>query len=167
MKYISTRNGSLRLSAAQAIAAGLSPEGGLFLPEELPSFQPDEIQEMMGMDYQSRAAFVLTRFLPGFSREELEEYTGKAYASPKFPQSPAPVVSLKSGPHILELFHGPTCAFKDFALQILPFFADSLFKENRCPGNGSDPDGHFRRYRKSCFGRLCWGGRDKNRCFLS
>lgn len=129
MEYISTRNGSLRVSAAQAIAAGLSPEGGLFLPEELPSFQPDEIQEMMDMDYQGRAAFVLSRFLPGFSREELEEYAGRAYAPPKFPQSPAPAVTLKSGPHILELFHGPTCAFKDFALQILPFLLTASLKK--------------------------------------
>ena len=85
MEYISTRDENRRLCAAQAIAAGLSPEGGLFLPEELPSFSPEEIQEMMDMDYQERAALVLSRFLPDFSREELAEYAGKAYASPKFP----------------------------------------------------------------------------------
>lgn len=129
MEYISTRDENRRLCAAQAIAAGLSPEGGLFLPEELPSFSPEEIQEMMDMDYQERAALVLSRFLPDFSREELAEYAGKAYASPKFPHSPAPVTSLKSGPHILELFHGPTCAFKDFALQMLPFLLTASLKK--------------------------------------
>ena len=62
MEYISTRDENRRLCAAQAIAAGLSPEGGLFLPEELPSFSPEEIQEMMDMDYQERAALVLSRW---------------------------------------------------------------------------------------------------------
>lgn len=127
MDYISTRS-SRRASAAQAIAAGLSPDGGLFLPETLPVFHLEDLRAMEGMDYTGRAVEVLSRFLSGFSREELTEYVGSAYASPKFPASAAPVVSLGET-HILELFRGPTCAFKDFALQLLPFLLTASLRK--------------------------------------
>lgn len=127
MDYISTRS-NRRASAAQAIAAGLSPDGGLFLPETLPAFTREDLRAMEGMDYTGRAVEVLSRFLSEFSREELTEYVGSAYASPKFPASAAPVVSLGET-HILELFRGPTCAFKDFALQLLPFLLTASLRK--------------------------------------
>lgn len=128
MEYISTRS-DRRVSAAQAIAEGLSPDGGLYFPETLPVFDGEALSALEGMDYAGRAVEVLSRFLDGFSREELSDYVGRAYAVPKFPKETAPVVSLAGGPHILELFRGPTCAFKDFALQLLPFLLTASLRK--------------------------------------
>lgn len=129
MNYISTRDSSRKVSAAQAIVSGLSPDGGLFLPESLPQFTLDEIKQMTGMDYAGRAVTVLSRFLTDFTSEELLDYVTRAYATDKFGASVAPVVSLDENTHILELFHGPTCAFKDFALQLLPFLLTASLKK--------------------------------------
>ena len=84
MNYCSTRNSGYSVSAAQAIVAGLAPDGGLFVPESLPEFTPEELQSMVGMDYTSRAVLVLSKFLTDFTQEELREYVSKAYASSKF-----------------------------------------------------------------------------------
>lgn len=120
MNYISTRN-CIKASAAEAVAAGLAPDGGLFLPASFPAFTGEDLRRMEEMDYAGRAVEVLSRFLDGFSREEIGGYVRAAYAAPKFPAHPAPVVSAGAGEaYILELFRGPTCAFKDFALQLLP-----------------------------------------------
>lgn len=119
MNYISTRS-DLRVSDAEAIAAGLSPDGGLFLPETLPSFSLAEIEAMQALDYAGRAHAVLSRFLPSYTSKELADDIAAAYDSAKFPKAVAPVVSLPDNLHVLELFRGPTCAFKDFALQLLP-----------------------------------------------
>lgn len=132
MEYISTRS-SRRVSAAQAIAEGLSPDGGLYFPESLPVFDGEALSAMEGMDYAGRAAEVLSRFLDGFSRQELSDYVRRAYAVPKFPSDTAPVVSVKNGPHMLELFRGPTCAFKDFALQLLPFLLTASLRKTGTP----------------------------------
>lgn len=129
MDYISTRDSSRRVTAAEAIAAGLSPDGGLFLPETLPIFTAEDLGAMERMDYAGRATEVLSRFLDGFGRDELAAGIAKAYAVPKFPEHTAPVVSLEGGPHILELFRGPTCAFKDFALQLLPYLLTASLRK--------------------------------------
>lgn len=121
MMYKSTRNAALRVSAAEAIAQGISEEGGLFVPESFPKI---ELSEMLGLTYIDRAKYVLARYLTDFSAEEIAECAEKAYAAEKFSaDTPAKVVSLDQNgenKHILELWHGPTCAFKDMALQILP-----------------------------------------------
>lgn len=122
MNYISTRNRAYEVSAAQAIVAGLAPDGGLFIPAVLPRFSLGEIETLAKSGYTGRATAVLARFLCDFSHEELHGYINRAYASEKFPpKAVAPVVSLGGNANVLELFHGPTCAFKDFALQLLPF----------------------------------------------
>lgn len=121
MDYVSTRNAGLRVSAAKAIATGIAPDGGLYCPTVFPRLTADDFSQLMGMDYKARAALVLGKFLTDFTPEELQEYAGKAYADDKFGgANTTPVVALKDGKHILELWHGPTCAFKDMALQILP-----------------------------------------------
>ncbi len=121
MMYTSTRNPELHVTAAQAIAQGISEEGGLFVPESFPAV---DLQEMLHLDYIGRAKYVLSRFLTDFTEEEISECAELAYAAEKFEfDTPAKVVSLDShgeNKHILELWHGPTCAFKDMALQILP-----------------------------------------------
>ncbi|GKH45754.1 MULTISPECIES: threonine synthase [Anaerotruncus] len=133
MDYISTRDSGHRVSAAQAIVSGLSPDGGLFLPESLPQFSLSEIEAMAKTGYAGRAVAVLSRFLTDFSEDELREYVSRAYAPEKFPpKAVAPVVPLDENAHILELFHGPTCAFKDFALQLLPFLLTASLRKTGC-----------------------------------
>ena len=148
MRYKSTRDSGIRVTAAEAIARGLSPDGGLFLPETLPALTKDMIQNMIPMRYSERAAFILGIFLEGFSGEELSEYAEKAYATAEHSPpssvahsargfshpSVAPLHKIDSGTFFLELWHGPTCAFKDMALQMLPYLLSASLKktnENR------------------------------------
>lgn len=121
MLYVSTRGNSERVPASQAIKQGIASDGGLFIPEKLPLITLDEILKLSNEDYVCRAATVLGKFLCDYTFEELSEYARKAYASEKFGgNSPAPVVQIDDDFFVLELYHGPTCAFKDMALQIMP-----------------------------------------------
>ena len=121
MKYVSTRGGEKEgVSAAYAIKTGLAADGGLYMPEEIPTVDFDEIEALSELDYPERAAAVLYKFLDGFEYEELYEDASMAYGGGKFNPSPAPITALGNGRYMLELWHGPTCAFKDMALQIMP-----------------------------------------------
>ncbi len=121
MYYVSTRDKSIHLTAAQAIAQGLSRDGGLLTPEQLPTLPQGALQAMKDMSYQQRAVTVMRLFLDGFSEEELTSFAEKAYSSDKFDDARvAPVRTLNDDTHCLELWHGPTSAFKDMALQMLP-----------------------------------------------
>ena len=124
MLYRSTRGYEIPYQSAAAIQQGLAPDGGLFLPETLPVFSMDEIRSLKDMSYAQRAAFVLSRFLTDYSYEELLSYTQAAYAS--FDATLKPLTDTVS---ILELYHGPTCAFKDFALQLLPYLLTGALKK--------------------------------------
>ena len=122
MFYTSTRNNSIRVTASQAIASGISEEGGLFVPCELPKFSIEKISSMIEMDYIQRAKTVLKEFLTDFSDEEIDYCVCGAYAKEKFSsEKTAPTVNVNANENILELWHGPTCAFKDMALQLLPY----------------------------------------------
>ncbi|MBQ7204111.1 MAG: threonine synthase [Eubacterium sp.] len=122
MLYTSTRNNNIKVTAAQAIAQGISEEGGLFVPCELPEFSLNKIGEMVSLSYIDRAKVVLREFLTDFSEEELDYCVCGAYAKDKFSSEKiAPVVNVNKNENILELWHGPTCAFKDMALQLLPY----------------------------------------------
>ena len=118
MQYISTRNKSYRVSAAEAIVTGLAPDGGLFVPETIPVLSREEIERLVSCDYVERAAFVMKKFLEEFTEEELAESARSAYA--RFDGDAAPLVKLDEDLYMLELWHGPTLAFKDIALTILP-----------------------------------------------
>lgn len=121
MEYFSTRDASLRVSSAKAISQGLSFDGGLFTPVDLPKLTDADITVLCGMSYPERAAFIIGKFLTDFSHEELLDFANKAYNDKKFSSTAvAPVKKLSENAHILELWHGPTSAFKDMALQILP-----------------------------------------------
>lgn len=122
MLYTSTRDKSIKVTASQAIAKGISDEGGLFVPCELSHFSLDKINSMVSMPYTQRAKTVLKEFLTDFTDEELDYCVEGAYAQSKF-SSPkiAPTVNIDGNKNILELWHGPTCAFKDMALQLLPY----------------------------------------------
>lgn len=122
MFYTSTRNNKIRVTASQAIAQGISEEGGLFVPCEIPHFDLEKISQMTEMSYIQRAKVVLKEFLTDFTQEELDYCVQGAYASEKFSSEKiAPTVNVKGNKNILELWHGPTCAFKDMALQLLPY----------------------------------------------
>lgn len=120
MNYISTRNPEVKVSASQAITKGISSEGGLFVPETLPAVSVAEIEKLAGLDYIGRAKSILSMFLTDFTAEELDSCVRGAYETGFSSEKVAPLVKIEDGTYILELFKGPTCAFKDMALQILP-----------------------------------------------
>lgn len=132
MRYVSTRDNALNLTAAQAIARGLSREGGLLTPERLPVLTGQDLNRLVQLDYQGKAQFMMGLFLEDFSSEELKDFAQKAYGGGKFDHpAVAPVVGLDDNTHVLELWHGPTCAFKDMALQMLPHLLTASLKKNR------------------------------------
>jgi len=120
MNYRSTRGAADRISSAAAIKIGLAPDSGLFMPEELPAFSTADITALCGMPYEKRAAFVLSRYLTDYTADELLADCTAAYAEDRFPGGAAPIHALADNIRVLELWHGPTCAFKDMALQIMP-----------------------------------------------
>ncbi|MDD6214562.1 MAG: threonine synthase [Firmicutes bacterium] len=132
MQYQSTRNSSISITSAEAIKQGLSEEGGLFVPENIPSVKLDEIEKMADMSYKQRARFVLSKYLTDFTDDELKNCIENAYTKEKFgTENIAPVYKLNDGMYILELWHGPTCAFKDMALQILPHLLTTSMKKTK------------------------------------
>ncbi len=131
MFYTSTRDNSVKVTASKAIADGISKEGGLYIPESIPSLSLDDIEALCGADYKERAKKVLGLYLTDFTDEELSYCVDGAYADGKFAsEKVAPVVKLHDNVNILELFRGPTCAFKDMALQILPYLLTVSAKKN-------------------------------------
>ena len=121
MQYQSTRDKTQKVSASRAILQGLSVEGGLFVPEQLPKFSEQHLEKMVSQDYIRRAQKILEEFLSDFSNEEIESCLKGAYDAKKFSGSQiAPLSKLGENAYLLELWHGPTCAFKDMALQLLP-----------------------------------------------
>ncbi|NLX01306.1 MAG: threonine synthase [Syntrophomonadaceae bacterium] len=121
MKYQSSRGKYGAVSAAQAITMGISPDGGLFVPDCIPSISTEILKQMESWTYQQRAAYIMQLFLEEFSPEEIKACVNGAYNEKKFDHPEiAPLIELRPGLHIQELWHGPTCAFKDMALQVLP-----------------------------------------------
>ena len=120
MKYNSTRDHSVSIESSSAIAAGISADGGLFVPETIPALTGEELNGLAEQTYVQRAAFVLGKYLTDFSKEEIEESVHAAYDDSFDSDNPAPLEELSDGVYMLELWHGPTCAFKDMALQLLP-----------------------------------------------
>ena len=120
MKYFSTRNDKATYTASQAIAMGIAPDGGLFVPETIPQADAGTVRSLCGMDYRARAKTIMQLYLDEFSDEELERFVTAAYADNYDDAAIAPTRFLDDGTAFLELWHGPTCAFKDMALQMLP-----------------------------------------------
>lgn len=120
MNYISTRGNGGVVTAAGAIKKGLAGDGGLFMPESIPVLGTGEIGKLAKMSYPERAASVLSKFLSDYTYDELLEDCREAYGEKRFPGGAAPVSALGERLRILELWHGPTAAFKDMALQIMP-----------------------------------------------
>ncbi|MEQ1688410.1 MAG: threonine synthase [Sphingopyxis sp.] len=119
MLYQSTRGASPLVNFRDATLAGLAPDGGLYLPQNWPQFSSEEIAALAGCDYAETAARVLSPFVGDcLSQEELRDLTRAAYGSFSH-DAVTPLVQLDERQWLLELFHGPTCAFKDVALQLL------------------------------------------------
>lgn len=121
MKYYSTRDKEqTKFDSAQVIKQGLATDGGLFVPETLPTITEEEIKSLCGKTYPQRAAYVLSKFLTDYSAEELLHDCEAAYSEASFPGGAAPLKKVTDTIFSLELWHGPTAAFKDMALQIMP-----------------------------------------------
>lgn len=141
MKYISTRGNSEPINAATAIRAGMVPGGGLFVPESLPEFGYSW-DELKAMKYQTLASKIFELFLTDYSAEKIEEIVNASYNKNFETKEIVPLVAVETGDavetvNILELWHGPTAAFKDMALQILPRL---LVEAVRIEGGGSEVD---------------------------
>lgn len=130
MFYNSTRNSGIKVSSAEAITLGISAEGGLFVPESIPSITLEEVRKLGDMSYADRAAYVFGKYLTDFTDAEIHYCTDNAYSTKNFEsESIAEISHLFDGTYMLELWHGPTCAFKDMALQILPYFLTTSAKK--------------------------------------
>ncbi len=129
MKYISTRDRNNRISAAAAIAQGLATDGGLFLPEAIPSVTLSEIESLCKMDYRARAVAIMGKYLDEFTAEELNAFVAEAYGDNFDCMEIAPTRFLDNDTAFLELWHGPTSAFKDMALQMLPRLLTASLKK--------------------------------------
>ena len=129
MKYFSTRNDRQTYTASQAITMGIAPDGGLFVPERIPRIGQEALGELCGMDYRARAAKLMKLYLDEFSTEELENFVSLAYGDNFDDPAIAPTRFLDDNTAFLELWHGPTCAFKDMALQMLPHLLTASLKK--------------------------------------
>ena len=120
MSFFSTRGESC-VTASQAILRGIAPDGGLYVPAMFQAVRPERLTSLTEMNYEQRAVAVLKRFLEDFSLREIEDAVHAAYSPERFTAPEiAPVKQLDGSTWSLELFHGPTLAFKDMALQLLP-----------------------------------------------
>ena len=130
MSFISTRGGAC-VTASQAILRGLAPDGGLYVPAVFPQMTLADIAALTKLDYRARALTILRGYLDDFNAQELADAIASAYEAAKFDDAAiAPTKKLDSNTHVLELFHGPTLAFKDMALQLLPHLTTLSAKKN-------------------------------------
>jgi threonine synthase len=126
--YSSTRDNKHKFTASQAILKGLADDGGLFVPESIPALGVT-VDELAKMNYRETAYAVMSKFLTDFTEEELKGCIEKAYDSKFDTPEIAPLVDA-DGAYYLELFHGPTIAFKDMALSILPHLLITSARKN-------------------------------------
>ena len=130
MYYVSTRDRLCTTTASGAIAYGLAPDGGLYTPEAIPSLAGNGLRTLQGMTYQQRAVYLMSMYLDSYSASELTTACAKAYGDGKFDHpAVAPVRPMDDRTWALELWHGPTCAFKDLALQMLPHLLTTALRK--------------------------------------
>ena len=129
MLYTSTRGGGGEVASAQAITQGIADDGGLFVPETFPALTAADFAALRTMSYRERAEKILSLYLTDYTPEELAHCVAGAYTGTFENDDPAPLREVAPGMHLLELWHGPTCAFKDMALQLLPFLLTAAAKK--------------------------------------
>lgn len=132
MLYYSTRDAKKQngKTASYAIKQGLCEDGGLFMPETLPHYSEERLRSFLPLSYPERAAKILADFLTDYTEEELLRASRAAYSEEKFPGGATAITALGKTHRILELWHGPTCAFKDMALQIMPHLLTMALRKN-------------------------------------
>ncbi len=131
MKYVSTRDISaspIGVTSAEAIKKGLAPDSGLYMPTEIPALSEEILKNLCTLPYEKRACEILSMFLCDYDKEKLLADCTEAYSDARFPGGAAPLVHIGDDIYSLELWHGPTCAFKDMALQIMPRLLSSSLK---------------------------------------
>ncbi|WP_321397625.1 threonine synthase [Emcibacter sp.] len=129
MKYVSTRGQAPALGFEEVLLTGLARDGGLYIPEQWPTLSADEIRAMAGLSYQETAFRVMRPFVcPEISEDDFAGLIEKAYSTFRH-KAVAPLAQLDSNEWILELFHGPTLAFKDVALQLLGHLFDHVLSK--------------------------------------
>lgn len=130
MKYISTRGGGEPQTFEEVLLTGLAPDGGLYVPTELPRIDATQMADWKNLSYVDLAVEVVAPFVgDALPRSELERIIAESYAAFDHPEI-APVTELGDNEYLLELYHGPTLAFKDFALQVLGRLLDHVLKNN-------------------------------------
>lgn len=130
MKYLSTRGKAPTLTFEEAMLTGLARDGGLYLPESIPVMPQAEIAALAGLSYEEAAFRVMRPYIGNaFTDAEFQDIIARAYAGFSH-AARAPLVQLASGHHLLELFHGPTLAFKDFAMQLIGQLFEASLKRS-------------------------------------
>jgi threonine synthase len=130
MKYVSTRGKAPILTFEEAMLAGLARDGGLYLPETIPQMSQAEIAALAGVSYEEAAFRIMRPYIgDAFTDAEFEDIIARAYVGFSH-AARAPLVQLASGHHLLELFHGPTLAFKDFAMQLIGQLFEASLKRS-------------------------------------
>ena len=140
MRFTDTRGhlsktGSSRPSFSEVLLRGIADGGGLYLPESLPQFSLEELDALRPLSYAERGAFMYQAFDVDFDRAEIHRLMTRAYSNQFDDHRIAPVVSLDDSTHMLELWHGPTSAFKDMALQCMPLFFSSAIRRGIADGS--------------------------------
>ncbi|NKB32173.1 MAG: threonine synthase [Pseudomonadales bacterium] len=130
MKYLSTRGGCSPQNFEEVLLTGLAPDGGLYVPENLPTISAEQMESWKSLSYPELALAIITPFIDGpIPDDELRSIIEASYGEFDHPDV-APITQLGENEYLLELFHGPTLAFKDFALQILGRMLDYVLKKN-------------------------------------
>ncbi len=137
MNYISTRNKSLNFDFSSIFLSGLAPDGGLFLPEEIQKFSEKELKELSTLNYIDLGVEIISKFCtPALDKNKIKLMLNKAYSS--FDTKNIVEIKKIDNVNLLELYHGPTLAFKDIAMQVIGLMYEALNlnkkknKYNRC-----------------------------------
>ena len=130
IKYTSTRGGEQNLSFDDVLLTGLARDGGLYMPESWPSFSYKKLLEMKHLDYPTLASEIIKQFV-GKNLEKKIDFISKSVYSTFDNREIAPIVKLKENIYLMELFHGPTLAFKDYAMMYLSELFDEVLKEKK------------------------------------
>ncbi len=139
MRYLDTRlTVGARPTFSEAVVKGIAPSGGLFVPESIPTLTLDEVVVFAEMPYWRRAASIFSRFGVDMSAERIDALMQQAYGQQWDDERIAPVIEVVAGMHVLELWHGPTSAFKDMALQCMPLFFSESVEQMRERGAAED-----------------------------
>lgn len=131
IKYVTTRTDTQSINSSEAILKGLGNDGGLYIPTEIPNVSIQELKAMVDLTYQDKAKAILGKYLNNFTIDEISYCVDKAYNNHTFTdKSITPIRIIDDKCAILELYHGPTSAFKDIALQILPHLLTTSARKN-------------------------------------